>query len=48
MKKDTPTKEEVWIRVVEAYVSSSNSVSKTGGTAWADYYADEYEKRFNK
>ena len=48
MKKDIPKKEEVWIRVVEAYVQASNSTSKQGAVAWADYIADEYERRFKE
>jgi len=48
MNKDIPKKEEVWIRVVEAYVSSSNSISKTGAISWADYIADEYQSRFGE
>ena len=48
MNKDIPKKEEVWIRVIEAYVGASNAVKKEGAISWADYISEEYGKRFGE
>jgi len=44
--KDILEPREVWIRAVEAYISSSNSTSKEVAIGWADFVVNEYKKRF--
>lgn len=46
MEKDTPKKEDVWVKVICAFVQSSNSTHKDVAIKWADFIAEEYSKRF--
>ena len=45
-KDKRKTKEEVWVDVVVACCSATNSTAKEVVIRWADFISEEYEKRF--
>lgn len=39
-------RKELWIRIAEAYTSSSNSAYKEEAAVWADKILEDFDKRF--
>lgn len=48
MEKEMTKREKVWIEIAKAYTSSSNSTNKGAGVVWADYFADEFIRKFGE
>ena len=39
-------RKKLWVDIVTAYVSSSNSLDKENASEWADYILNEFDERF--
>ena len=46
LKKNMPTEQEVWLRIVESYTRASNSTSSDKAIAWADRLTYAYKTRY--